>query len=325
MIPGGMYLGYDYQVALVDCAFLPSKTILSKGEPVGQYVYSSYSGDPLMKSLDTEGCDVISPELVLKNEYSKKNYTSVEEIINDYQYTAEWKLSLNTEKTNVIFTKNTEFTYCEFTFAPRISQMLGLDTAEYKTTIERHGIGSNYIIKFSIHNLRKLYHSKWKGVILEFAKDTNAGSCHRIDDYIWIFYEQTAAFFRNYVDLINSGEIVKNGSDYKVSDENFKSLQKREYKCDSVLPQVGNTEMFIYSNIVKNQYINDIQAPLLRKFPQEHEVRQRLYKTFASMYYMDVATPSLDFIHVYIMNECGREVPLAYEPFSCTLHFRKKK
>jgi len=40
MIPGGMYLGYDYQVALVDCAFLPSKTILSKGEPVGQYVYS---------------------------------------------------------------------------------------------------------------------------------------------------------------------------------------------------------------------------------------------------------------------------------------------
>lgn len=335
VIPGGIELGYDYQVALVDCSYLPSNVILSKGELVGT-----------QQAWSRGIC-------VYEEVYSTKDYTDVRDLIQDYGERG----NLSYENDRVIQVKSYRLGINKFTYSDKLAQVFGLDTGEMKS--QKSVDLFDHLVKFP-NKVNKSLNAKiskyqilggfqktdpkylfseeaitasnnienWEQLIATVVDQIGAHA-YLVNDFLYLNFPNEDVQFVLIDELVpyfgmGVNTVVWNQKNPPEEDVKLK-LGYTTYTCDRLMKNAGNSEMFIYSNIVKNQYINDIQAPILRKFPQEHDGKTRIYKTFTSHYYMDVAVPNLDYVHMYIMNENGRELPLRYEPFACTLHFRKKK
>jgi hypothetical protein len=88
--------------------------------------------------------------------------------------------------------------------------------------------------------------------------------------------------------------------------------------------EFGNTRMYIYTDIIKRQYVGDSMAPLLRMLPYQKD-SAIIHKNFTNPMYMDLFADSFDQIHIYIRNEHGESIPFTLGPFTATLHFRRKR
>jgi hypothetical protein len=92
-----------------------------------------------------------------------------------------------------------------------------------------------------------------------------------------------------------------------------------------IFPNCGNTKLFIYTNIVRPQYVGDSLVPCLRVLNYDGEFRKQVRKEFIHPQFLDLAISQFDIIHIYILNESGEPIPFEFGNVTCTLRFRPKK
>jgi hypothetical protein len=89
--------------------------------------------------------------------------------------------------------------------------------------------------------------------------------------------------------------------------------------------QGGNTQMFLYCDIVDLQRVGNEMVPLLRKMDYSGEHGKVLTRSFAHLQYIDLSREEIDTVHMYIKNEDGENLPFVFGSFSATLHLRRKR
>jgi len=87
----------------------------------------------------------------------------------------------------------------------------------------------------------------------------------------------------------------------------------------------GNTKLFIYSNLIRPQFIGDKMAPCMRVVSYSGASQTTQYVEFIHEQYLDLAISEFDIVHMFIMNESGELVPFQFGNFTATLRFREKK
>jgi len=88
--------------------------------------------------------------------------------------------------------------------------------------------------------------------------------------------------------------------------------------------QTGETQMFIYSNIVKPQYVGNMLAPLMRMENYAGEDGKPYTTMFEDLQYLELSTNLIENVHMYIKSEVGADLPFTFGKFTALLHFRKK-
>jgi hypothetical protein len=89
--------------------------------------------------------------------------------------------------------------------------------------------------------------------------------------------------------------------------------------------KTGQTQLFIYCDIIELQRVGNEMAPLLRVITHEGTHGQITNRTFLHLQYVPVTFDYIEFAHMYILNESGLPPPLTVGSFSATLHFRRKQ
>lgn len=87
----------------------------------------------------------------------------------------------------------------------------------------------------------------------------------------------------------------------------------------------GNTQIYVYCDIVDLQRVGSEMVPLLRKMDYKGKHAEVLTRSFLHLQYMSLSRSDIDCIHLYIKNEEGRNLPFTFGSFSATLHFRRKR
>jgi hypothetical protein len=92
-----------------------------------------------------------------------------------------------------------------------------------------------------------------------------------------------------------------------------------------IFERIGNTQLYVYCNVIENQRVGNEMVPMLRKMANTGLHDEISTRTFAQLQYIDVAFSDIDHIWMYLKNESG-ETPLSVKgSFSATLHFRRKR
>jgi len=86
----------------------------------------------------------------------------------------------------------------------------------------------------------------------------------------------------------------------------------------------GQTNLYIYSDIVELQRVGGSLAPLLRKVPYKGFHMEHISHDFKHLHYLDISKSEFENILMYIRTESGGPPPLQVGSFSATLHFRPK-
>lgn len=87
----------------------------------------------------------------------------------------------------------------------------------------------------------------------------------------------------------------------------------------------GQQKMFIYADIIENQFIGSQLAPLLRITDYKGQNATTTTQEFAHHHYVPLRNINLDQIHMYIRSETSDYLPIELGTFSATLHFRRKR
>lgn len=87
----------------------------------------------------------------------------------------------------------------------------------------------------------------------------------------------------------------------------------------------GQQKMYIYADIIENQFIGSQLAPLLRITDYKGENATTTTQEFAHHHYVPIRNINLDQIHMYIRSETSDFLPIELGTFSATLHFRRKR
>lgn len=87
----------------------------------------------------------------------------------------------------------------------------------------------------------------------------------------------------------------------------------------------GHQQMFIYADIVENQFIGGQVAPILRIADYKGEKEKTTTQEFSHHHYIALKSIPMSQIHMYIRSETGDNVPIELGSFSATLHFRRKQ
>ncbi len=87
----------------------------------------------------------------------------------------------------------------------------------------------------------------------------------------------------------------------------------------------GQQKMYIYADIIENQFIGSQLAPLLRITDYKGQNATTTTQEFAHHHYVPLRNMNLDQIHVYIRSENSDYLPIELGTFSATLHFRRKR
>ena len=86
--------------------------------------------------------------------------------------------------------------------------------------------------------------------------------------------------------------------------------------------------MYVYCDIVQNQLVGYVSAPLLRVVPlQMYGVTQgdMIVHTFNTPHYVPVKTKHFEVIHVDIRKDNGENVPFQHGKVTIALHFRSTR
>lgn len=89
--------------------------------------------------------------------------------------------------------------------------------------------------------------------------------------------------------------------------------------------QSGNTQMYIYCDIVDLQRVGHEMVPLLRKMDYTGENGKVLTRSFSHLQYVSLSRDDISGVHMYIKNEAGENLPLTFGSFSATLHLRRRR
>ena len=87
----------------------------------------------------------------------------------------------------------------------------------------------------------------------------------------------------------------------------------------------GVNTMYIYSNIVKPQFVGDTLAPLLRTVPITGTGGTVIRESFVTRQYVDVLIKDFSFITITIKTDANEPVGFDYGKCILVLHFRRKK
>lgn len=87
----------------------------------------------------------------------------------------------------------------------------------------------------------------------------------------------------------------------------------------------GQQKMYIYADIIENQFIGSQLAPLLRITDYKGQNATTSTQEFAHHHYVPLRKINLDQIHMYIRSETSDYLPIELGTFSATLHFRRKR
>lgn len=87
----------------------------------------------------------------------------------------------------------------------------------------------------------------------------------------------------------------------------------------------GQQKMYIYCDIIKNQFIGDQMAPILRITNYKGKNNSTTIQEFSTLQYVPLKNVVIDQIHMYIRSETSGFLPIEHGAFTATLHFRKKK
>jgi len=87
----------------------------------------------------------------------------------------------------------------------------------------------------------------------------------------------------------------------------------------------GKTRMFIYTDVVENQYVGHQMAPLLRISTYDGKDKHIKTVDFPHLQYIPVCKPYIEHILMYIRSESGEMLPFEHGTFSATLHFRRRR
>ncbi len=87
----------------------------------------------------------------------------------------------------------------------------------------------------------------------------------------------------------------------------------------------GQQKMYIYADIIENQFIGSQLAPLLRITDYKGQNATTSTQEFAHHHYVPLRKINLDQIHMYIRSESSDYLPIELGTFSATLHFRRKR
>lgn len=82
-------------------------------------------------------------------------------------------------------------------------------------------------------------------------------------------------------------------------------------------------QMYVYSDIVRNEFIGDTMAPLLRIVAVDDKPHGTIAsKTFNSPHYVKVGKRFFDLIDIDIRNSLGKAAPFEFGTLTSKLHFR---
>jgi len=87
----------------------------------------------------------------------------------------------------------------------------------------------------------------------------------------------------------------------------------------------GQQKMYIYVDIIENQFIGSQLAPLLRITDYKGQNATTTIQEFAHHHYVPLRNVNLDQIHMYIRSETSDFLPIELGTLSATLHFRRKR
>jgi len=88
--------------------------------------------------------------------------------------------------------------------------------------------------------------------------------------------------------------------------------------------RAGQTNLYIYTDIVDQQRVGSSLAPFLRKVSYKGSHGEQITQEFKHLYYLNVCKSDFENILIYMRTESGEPPPLQIGTFSATLHFRSK-
>jgi hypothetical protein len=86
-----------------------------------------------------------------------------------------------------------------------------------------------------------------------------------------------------------------------------------------------NTLYLVHCDIISPQLFSNQYKQILRVFGQPHKTVEIQNTSFQPLQYLNVTSPSIDKIHIWITNESGSKVEFDVDSgFTCLLHLRNK-
>ena len=87
----------------------------------------------------------------------------------------------------------------------------------------------------------------------------------------------------------------------------------------------GFHDLYVYCDIIQQQYAGDALVPLLRIVPVEGKDGERIIKSFIRPQYVPVSRKQFETIEVNIKRDTGETVPFEFGRVLLTLHFRQSR
>ena len=91
------------------------------------------------------------------------------------------------------------------------------------------------------------------------------------------------------------------------------------------LPETGNQYFYVYTDIIKSQYHDDVVVPVLRTVTVKGEHGSYVSKNFKRPHYVPLNKKVFDTIGINIRDEAGDLVAFEHGKVIITLHFRRSK
>ena len=83
------------------------------------------------------------------------------------------------------------------------------------------------------------------------------------------------------------------------------------------------SNIYVYCDIVKPQFVGDTYAQLLKSIPVERKFGDTIAKTYTNIQYVPVQTKSFEIVKILLRGDTGKPVPFKRGKVVITLHFRK--
>jgi hypothetical protein len=105
----------------------------------------------------------------------------------------------------------------------------------------------------------------------------------------------------------------------------FEQTISRTIRCSEQINLNSSSLIFLYSNLIKPDYVNNDKNRLLEIIPARSVSDAKIdLVEFSNTHYKPVEVQLLSDIHFYIATAQGTPVPFRYGPATIQLHFRRR-
>lgn len=127
------------------------------------------------------------------------------------------------------------------------------------------------------------------------------------------------------VQLQNNAELFFGDIGYVLGFSPEQVISKTTKGLREVDLEHGFHDLYIYCDIIQQQYVGDTLVPLLRIIPVEGKDGERISKSFVRPQYVPVSRKQFETIEVNIKRDTGESVPFEFGRVLLTLHFRQSQ